>query len=304
MEGTGKIDSYIKLNNGMNMPKVGLGTANIPNISPIVYQSIKDGVRLIDTARSYKNEKEVGEAIKKAIDEGIVNREDLFIITKVWPTHKRKVEESLRESLADLGLEYVDLFLDHWPFYDYSNKEAIIEPIPLHQQWAAMEELVNKGLTRSIGVSNYKVQLLADLLSYAKVKPVVNEFEYHPYLQQKELVKYCQSQGVQVIAYNSICRGAYALRDLKQELNLLEDPEFKKFADKYGVTPGIFALNWALSQDIVVIPGTHNPNRMKVNLKALNFKICEGDLDEMQKLNKDHRFCLFFTWTNGVDIFA
>jgi D-xylose reductase len=309
MEGNNKIDFYIELNNGIKMPRVGLGTNAIKDLATVIHQSIKDGVRLIDTARFYKNEKEVGEGIKRAIDEGICKREDLFIVTKVWPSYKRKAEESIKESLADLGLDYVDLFLDHWPLNFYSDKEAGIEvePYPLHQFWPTMEDLVHKGLTKSLGVSNYKVQLLADLLSYAKIKPVCNQIEFHPYLAQRELVKYCQTENIQIIAYNSICRGVYALRNLTQDLNLLEDPEFKKYAEKYNVTTGVLALNWALSQNVIVIPGTNNPNRMKENLTALNFRMSKEDLDELyQKINKNHRFCHSKNnpWTKGVDVFA
>jgi diketogulonate reductase-like aldo/keto reductase len=122
MEENKGIDFYIELNNGIKMPRVGLGTYEVKDLSNIVYSSIKDGVRLIDTA--YKNEKEVGEGIKKAIDEGLVKREDLFIITKVWPSHKHKVEESIRESLSNLGLDYVDLYLDHWPIPVYNDPKT------------------------------------------------------------------------------------------------------------------------------------------------------------------------------------
>jgi D-xylose reductase len=307
---TKSIDFTITLNNGMKMPRVGLGTYEVKDLSNIVHSSIKDGVRLIDTAWFYKNEKQVGEGIKKAIGDGLVKREDLFIITKVWPSHKHKVEESMKESLTNLGLDYVDLYLDHWPIPVYNDPKTGVDtkPIPLHEFWPVMESLVEKGLTRSLGASNYHVQILADLLSYAKIKPVVNEFELHPYLTERELVKYCNTQQVYPIAYNSICRGAYInLNNISQSLNLLEDPVFKKYADKYGVTTGVLALNWALSQNALVIPATSNPKRMKENLTTLNLRMSQEDLDELHKqLNKNYRFneCKTYDWTKGVDYFA
>jgi diketogulonate reductase-like aldo/keto reductase len=149
---TKAIDFNITLNNGMKMPRVGLGTYEVKDLPNIVYNSIKDGVRSIDTAWYYKNEKQVGEGVKKAINDGLVKREDLFIITKVWPSHKRRVEESMKESLTNLGLDYVDLYLDHCPIPIYNDPKTGIdtEPIPIHEFWPVMEGLVKKGLTRSL----------------------------------------------------------------------------------------------------------------------------------------------------------
>jgi D-xylose reductase len=302
-----KINFFIKLNNGIQMPRVGLGTYAVKDLPGIIHSSIKDGLRMIDTAWFYKNEKEVGKGVKRAISDGLVKREELFVVTKVWPVFKDNPEGSLKESLSNLDLEYVDLVLDHWSYNFYHGKEKQVGPVPLHVFWSNMEGLVNKGLTRSIGVSNYNVQLLSNLLSFAKIKPVVNEFELHPFLTQRELVKYCKSEQIHPIAYNSLCRGDYALNQITQDLNLLENPVFKGYAGKYGVTPGLFALNWALSQDALIIPSTSNPKRMKENLTALNFKITQEDIDELHKqLNKNYRFIepREYDWTKGVDIFA
>jgi D-xylose reductase len=295
------INCYIDLNNGLKMPRLGLGTYAVKELKNIVYESIKSGILLIDTAWFYKNEKEIGEGIKRALEDGLVKREELFIVTKVWPSHKHNPEESLKESLDNLGLVYVDLFLDHWPyntFYDkVTDKET--EPLPLHLFWPKMEELVYKGLAKSIGVSNYNVQLLSELLSSASIKPVVNQFELHPYLTQRDLVNYCNEQNICVMAFKSICRN--------EEVNLLEDPDFKAFADKYNISPGIFALNWALSQNAVVIPSTSNPERMKCNLEALNFTISDFVIKEMHEImNKNFRLIKpqGGKWTKGIDIFA
>ena len=170
-----------------------------------------------------------------------------------------------------------------------------------------MENLVNKGLTKSIGISNYNVQLIMDLLSYAKIKPVMNQIEFHPYLAQQSLKEYCQKQGIHLTAYNSICRGKYVgTYHTKANLDLLNEPIVKDLAAKYNVNPGHIALNWALVQDVVVIPSTANPKRMKENLKALDFKLNKEDVEKINKLDINYRFNppQQYDFSLGVDIFA
>jgi diketogulonate reductase-like aldo/keto reductase len=303
-----KITPDITLNNNIKMPRIGLGTHKIENCAEIVYESIKSGCRLIDTASVYQNEKQVGQGIKKAIDEGIVKREDLFVVTKIWTQDKHRVDQSIKYQLGELGLDYVDLYLDHWPFCTWIDDDTKKEiTVPSHVFWPKMEELVHKGQVKSLGVSNYNVQLLADLLAFAKIKPVVNQFELHPYLAQTGLVNYCLANNVYPMAYNSICRGSYAKKKITSEVNLLEDSVMKQYAEKYGVTTGILALNWALSRNCIVIPGTSNPKRMGENLKALNFKLSEEDLKcLLEKLDKNFRFngTSDWGWSKNVDIFA
>jgi diketogulonate reductase-like aldo/keto reductase len=182
------------------MPLVGLGTYAIENAGQEIARAITEiGYRTIDTAAIYQTEEVVGQGVKLAIESGKVTREDLFIITKVWVSDVEDCEAALKKSLGKLGLEQVDLYLVHWPQFSKVIKPATeTEPavherinISIQKVWEQMEALVEKGLTKSIGVSNWNVQLLWDLLSYAKIKPVVNEIELNPYLVQEELVRFC-----------------------------------------------------------------------------------------------------------------
>ena len=159
---------FLKFNNGLNCPLIGLGTTRMKNVTEVVYQSIKDGTRLIDTASRYKNEEEVGKGINKAINEGLVKREDLFIITKCWLDEKEDPEKALNNSLKKLNLSYVDLYLDHWPCGKCYKKENDFKLVNLREMWPKFESLVEKGLTKSIGVSNYNVQNLLNILSFVK----------------------------------------------------------------------------------------------------------------------------------------
>lgn len=284
------ISENLTLNNGLQMPRVGLGTYAIKGLDEIVYESIKDGVRLIDTASFYKNEKEVGTGIQKAISEGIVKREEMFVVTKLWIYEKSNPEEAIKRSLENLGLEYIDLYLDHWPHNIYTDPQTEqVVKVPLHILWKNMENLVNKGYTKSIGVSNYNNQNILNLLSFCEIKPVVNQVELHPYLAQEQLHNFCKENNIHLMAYNSICRGVYAKR--KGELYLLEEDIIKSMAEKYNTSIGNIALNWALVQDVIVIPGTSNPRRMKENLKSLSFRLSEEDLKEItNRLDKGFRF--------------
>jgi D-xylose reductase len=296
------IPTNITLNNGLEMPRVGLGTYAIKNIAEVVYESIKDGTRMFDTASLYENEKEVGQGVNKAIQEGIVKREDLFIVTKIWPTQKEDVEGALRGQLKELNLDYVDLYLDHLPINHLRRKDGKRLVFPLYEHWKRMENLVKLGLTKSIGVSNFNTQALIDLLSYAEIKPVTNQIEYHPYLYQKNLKDFCHKNGIVVTAYNSMVKGIYS----KVKVDAMNEDIIKELALKYQVSPGLILLNWALIQDIIVIPSTANPRRMKENLEALNFKLSQEDFEKINQLNKNLRLNHFydFDFSEYTDIFA
>jgi len=212
----------LKLNNGLEIPLMGLGTTRLRNlddankslkgddrmkdVEEVVYSSIKHGTRLIDTASKYENEVEVGKGIKKAIDEGIVKREDLFVVTKMWPDEKEDPEKALKQSLERLQLSYVDLFLDHWPSGKCYNGKNNFKLISVKDMWPKMEKLVEDKLAKSIGVSNYNVQNLLIVLSICKIKPVVNEVEFHPYLYQKDLKEFCDLENIKIIAYYSLIK--------------------------------------------------------------------------------------------------
>ena len=289
------LPEYKKLNNGIDMPYIGLGTSRINNIIDVVYGSIKDGVRLIDTAFKYGNEEEIGKGIKKALDDGLCKREDLFIIGKIWIAHRNDPEKAIKDTLQKLNLTYLDLYLDHWPSgNDYSKPDDIQKQVPIFDFWPKMEALVEKGLTRSIGVSNYNVQSLLNLLSFCKIKPVANEVEFHPYFYQENLRIFCDKENIALIAYYPLAKGNGSRVYTKEHNGAMDS--FKEeciinLVNKYNKTPGQIILNWEVDQGIIAIPGTSNPKRMEENLGALDFKMSEEDLQSLNIFGKKMKFC-------------
>jgi len=197
---------YSQLSDGSKIQRIGYGTFKADDLQDIIQEAINVGYRHFDTATVYQNEDLIGEAITKSIKEGKVKREDLFITTKVW-AEKDNVAKSLNQSLKDLQLDYVDLFLIHWPIGDWDKETQTFKQPPLHVTWKQMEDLVRAGKCKSIGVSNFNVQLLVDLLSYAEIKPVCNQIEVHPYLIQEDLIAFCKKNGIEITAYCPLGRG-------------------------------------------------------------------------------------------------
>ena len=297
--------------NEIKIPNIGIGTANMQNVEEVVYQAIKDGVRLIDTASMYKNEEQVGNAINKAINEGIVKREDLYVVTKFWLDEKEDPEKALRASLDRLKLNYVDLFLDHWPTGKCYNGQYNFKLICVKEYWPKMEKCVDDGLTKAIGVSNYNVQNLLIVLSVARIKPLVNEVEFHPYLYQKDLLEFCNLEKIKILAYNPLVKGVYCKerhgKEMEEKkLDLLNEPEVKSLAEKHGKTPGQIVLNWEIQKGVIPIPGTSKPERMKENLEATNFQLDQSDCETLEHYaehDKEFRFA-DSDKIYGIDIFA
>jgi diketogulonate reductase-like aldo/keto reductase len=298
----------IKLNNGLTCPIIGLGTTSMKN-DEVIYQSIKDGTRLFDTASCYQNEEEVGKGIKRALDENIVKREDLFIITKMGIDEKENPETAIKNSLKRLQLDYVDLYLDHWPSGKNYNEPGKFKLIPIKETWGKMEKLVDLGLTKSIGVSNYNVQGLLIVLSECRIKPAFNEVEFHPYLYQKDLKEFCDKENIVILSYNPMVKGQYCQRSEKvikeKNLDLFNENILQELAKKYDKTLGQIILNWHIHVGVVPIPGTFSPNRMKENLGATEFDMEEEDIQKINNSFKDkqYRFCDSYP-VYGIDIFA
>ena len=283
-----------ELNNGMKMPYIGLGSSRISNIVEVVCNSIKDGLRLIDTAFYYKNEDQVGEGIKKALDEGLCKREDLFIIGKLWIEHKDDPEKAIKDTLSKLKIDYLDMYLDHWPSGNNYTPKGVIKQPSVFELWPKMESLVDKGLTKSIGCSNYNVQSLLNLLSFCRIKPVANEVELHPYYYQEGLKDFCDKENIALIAYYPLAKGNGAKNYVKEhngEMDIFKEKIILDLVEKYKKTPGQIILNWEVAQGIVTIPGTSNPKRMKENLGALDFKMSEEDVKSLNVFRKKLKFC-------------
>jgi len=277
-------DKYITLNNGSKIPRIGYGTWEGTNLTTLIKAAVTTGYRHIDTARAYENEKDIGVALKEIFSEGNVKREDLFITTKVFNDAKDNVEASLTASLADLQLDSVDLLLIHWPIGTYDFDLGQIKQVPLHKTWKEMEGLVKKGLCKAIGVCNFNVQLLLDLLSYAEIKPVCNQVELHPYLTQEDLVKFCFKYDIMVTAYSPLCRGTNNFeKDIQKEPLLIE------LAQKYGKTVAQVVLNWHLSRGYVIIPKTSTPSRLQENFESDSFEMSKEDLERVGKLDCGYR---------------
>ncbi|KAG2194525.1 hypothetical protein INT47_005729 [Mucor saturninus] len=303
---------YLTLNRtGDKMPIRGFGCWKIDtkDCEETVYQAIKTGYRLFDGACDYGNEVEVGRGINKAINEGLVKREDLFIVTKLWNTFhsKKHVRALFDRQLKDTGLEYFDLYLIHFPvplqyvdpatsyppgWYVGDAKSLQFEQSPIHECWAELEKIVDAGLARNIGVANFNCQAILDLLTYARIKPAVLQIELHPYLPQERLVKWVKEQGIQITAYSSFGPTSYV--DLtesgKTYTSLLEHASVKSVADKHNVSTGQVLLRWALDREFAVIPKSVNAGRMKANLEILDIKLDAEDNKTLDSLKTNQRF--------------
>lgn len=287
-----KFPEKLTLNNGLSIPAVGLGTLCAKeHLTEIVKSAVIDyGYRHIDTARNYENEQYVGEAIQSLIKEGKVKREDLFITTKIFNHEKVKgeIEPILKDSLKKLKLDYVDLVLVHWPIGASNKDTKKIVQTPLYQTWSEFEDCCKKGLCKSIGVSNFGVQLLLDMFTYANIKPAVNQIEVHPYLTQEDLVGFCQEQGIVVEAYSPLgSLGTLDWRPCKD--NILKDEVLTGLAAKYKKSNAQIALNWGLNRKYVIIPKTEKKERLQENMLAANFTMDKADYDKVSALNRNMR---------------
>ncbi|KAI9494778.1 4-dihydromethyltrisporate dehydrogenase [Zychaea mexicana] len=311
---------------GDKMPLVGFGCWKVDpqDAEDTIYNAIKAGVRLIDGAGDYGNEIEVGRGINKAINEGVVKREELFVVTKIWNTFhaKENVRPTFEKQLKDLGLDYVDLYLIHFPvplkhvaieaayppgWYQPGKSDDIeFERSPIQDLWREMEKIAESGAAKNIGISNFNVQLILDLLTYANIKPAVLQVELHPYLQQTRLVEWVQKQGIQVTAYSSFGPASFIqlTDDGKTAEPLLGHPVIKEIAEKHGKSTAQVLLRWSLERNVAVIPKSMNVERTKSNLDIFSFSLSKDEVAAIGKLELGLRFNDPFSYGFGLPLFC
>ena len=257
----------VKLNNGVEMPTLGFGVFQVPDLSQAekaVSEAIETGYRLIDTAAAYQNEEAVGKAIKNSS----VNRNDIFVTSKLWVSdfNYERAKKGIDTSLQKLGLDYMDLYLLHQPYGDTMGA------------WRALEEAQKAGKIRTIGVSNFYADQLQDLMLTMPVKPAVNQIEVNPWYQQDAEVKFAQGQDVRVEAWAPFAEGKH---------NIFTNETITEIAAKYGKSNGQVILRWLLQRGITVIPKSVHQKRMAENIDVFDFELSDDDMKKMASLDKD-----------------
>ncbi|KAL1856437.1 hypothetical protein Daus18300_010704 [Diaporthe australafricana] len=296
------LSTHFTLNTGAKIPAVGFGTWQAPNdeVVQAVKTALKTGYRHIDAAAIYRNEAAVGEGIKQSG----VPRSDIFITGKLWNTkHDPKdVEGALDKTLKDLGIDYLDLFLIHWPVaFESSDKWFPIDEqgvfkladIDPAATYTALEKLVDSGKVRAIGVCNFTVNKLKDLISKTKVVPAVNQIEAHPYLQQPELVEFCRSKNILIEAYSPLGNNQTG------EPKVVDDAGVKELASQQGLDAAQLVLSWGVQRGTVVLSKSVTPSRIESNLKVV--QLPEDVFQKVQALERHKRFNVQARW--GYDVF-
>lgn len=263
------IQGSVTLHNGVKMPQLGFGVFKVKNGSETVEsvkKALEAGYRHIDTAAIYGNEEGVGQAIR----ESGIPREELFITSKVWNTEQgfEKTLQAYEDSLKRLGTEYLDLYLIHWPG---TNKYI--------DTWKALEKLYTDSRVRAIGVSNFHVHHLENLMNHTELKPVINQIELHPRLSQLEIREYCKKHDIKVEAWGPLGQG-----------NLINEPTINHIADKHGKTAAQVMIRWHLQNDIVVIPKSVTPSRIVENTQVFDFELSLDEMNQIDSLNLGERY--------------
>ncbi|OCA81563.1 glyoxal reductase [Bacillus sp. FJAT-27225] len=266
------LQDTVTLHNGVKMPWFGLGVFKVregQEVIDSVKAAIRNGYKSIDTAAVYRNEEGVGQALKEALEENGLKREDIFVTSKVWNSDQsfESTLEAYHASLQRLGLDYLDLYLIHWPVKG-KYKET----------WRALESLYKEGKVRAIGVSNFHVHHLKDILEDAEIKPMVNQVEFHPHLTQVELRAFCKEQGIQFEAWSPLAQG-----------KLLENETLKDIAEKYNKSVAQVILRWDLQHGVITIPKSINEHRIIENASIFDFKLSSEDMEKIDGLNKNER---------------
>lgn len=264
------MESTLRLNDGTAMPRLGLGVYQIAaggSCRRAVEHALKIGYRHVDTASFYGNEADVGRALR----ESALPREQMFVTTKLWNSDQGYASaiKAAEKSLERLGLDRIDLYLIHWP-----------EPGKRHDSWRALIDLRRRGLVRSIGVSNYTVAHLEELMASSDIVPAVNQVEFNPFLYQRQLLDFCAANGIALVAYCPLARA-----------QKLGDPRLKRIATKYGKTAAQIMIRWTLQHGVGAIPKSSRPERMKENGSVFDFALDDDDMAKLDALNEGYRTC-------------
>lgn len=296
-----------------HLPAVGLGLWKIErdDTARAVYDAIAAGYRHIDSAADYGNEREAGAGIGRALGDGLAAREQLWITSKLWNTYHRRehVRPACEKTLADLGLDYLDLYLVHFPialryvpideryppqwFYQpaAAAPKMELDRVPLAETWAGMEELVRDGLVRQIGVCNYNSGLLSDLMAYATIKPSVLQIESHPFLTQEALLKLARSYGIAVTAFSPLGALSYVALGMASGTDtVLTAAPVVAAAERLGKTPAQIVLRWGVQRGTAIIPKTSRPERLRENLALFDFALDDAEMSAIAALNQNRRF--------------
>lgn len=294
---------------GSALPSPGLGTWKIPEeLTPqIVHQAIETGYRHLDCAADYGNERLVGKGIASALNAGLCARDDLWVTSKLWSTYHepQHVRAACEKTLSDLGIGQLDLYLIHFPialeFVPFDKMyppgwtaggEAMSPiPVPYSDTWRAMEELVDAGLTKRIGVSNIGTAMLREVLSYARIKPAVLQVEMHPCLCQENLLRFCQEQDVAVTAFSPFGADSYLpLGMAEASERILAHPVLERIAAAHGKSTAHVALRWAMQRGTIPIPKTQSPDHLRENFDIFEFVLTPEELTAISDLDQHKRF--------------
>nr|XP_019965221.1 PREDICTED: aldose reductase-like [Paralichthys olivaceus] len=311
MEDT-QVSRTLELNDGSHMPVLGLGTWKSSHLPPTSVQgaveaAIAAGYRHIDTAFMYNNEVDIGKALRSKMQQGIIRRQDMFIVSKLWLTHHaaEDIPACLNKSLNDLQLDYLDLYLVHFPvglkkegdeLYPKKDGEILTSDIDYVDVWRGMEALQASGKVKSIGVSNFNILQLERLLALCKVPPAVNQVELHPYLVQTEMMEFCKSRNISLVAFSpfgSPARPPDMFRGDTDPHKLLDDPVVAEIARKHRRSSSQVLLRYHVQQGVAVIPKSDKPHRILENTKIFDFSLSEDDMRALRGLDRGWRAFVF-----------